>query len=104
MWPVATEAHGHAADTAGSACARSRGDRDLAGAARPGDTAAVTGTAQPPHDAEGFWGIGHPARRPRLPEPPAWFRRLTDLTVHGTGTEDRITGVVHARIEDDGGV
>jgi hypothetical protein len=45
-----------------------------------------------------------PARQSRLPEPQAWFRRLTELTVHGSGAEDRIAGVVHARIEDDGGV
>lgn len=76
----------------------------MVGAPRPGDTAAVTGAAPPPDDAEGFWGRGHAARQPRLPEAETWFRRLTDFIQHGTGAEDRIAGVVHARIEDDGGV
>jgi len=35
---------------------------------------------------------------------PDWFDRLADLTVNGAGREDRIAGVVHARVEDDGGI
>lgn len=78
--------------------------RDLVRIAMPGDTAPVTGAASPPNDDEGSWGRRQAARQPGVPVLPAWFRRLADLTVHGNGRDDRIAGVVHARIEDDGGV
>jgi hypothetical protein len=70
----------------------------------PGDTAAVASAALPRDDGAKsglMWRSGRPTP---LPDPPAWVRRLTDLTVHGNGVEDRIAGIVHARIEDDGGV
>jgi hypothetical protein len=37
------------------------------------------------------------------PPRPTWFDRLVRLTVDGAGGEDRVRGVVRARIEDDGG-
>lgn len=48
--------------------------------------------------------VRRPGQRPRRPARPAWFEDLVQLIVHGTGPEDRIAGMVHARMEDDGGI
>ena len=40
--------------------------------------------------------------RPQAPRP-SWFVELARLTVEGAGAEDRVEGLVRARVEDDGG-
>jgi hypothetical protein len=39
----------------------------------------------------------------QTPPVPGWFAVFVRLMVDGTGEDDRLRGVVHARIDDDGG-
>lgn len=41
--------------------------------------------------------------RPLVPQP-EWFTALVQLMTYGSGAEDHLAGIVHQRVDDDGGV